>query len=783
MNKAFLIFVCLFLHLAVSAQKYTISGYVQDSESGEKMIMANVYDLISIKGTITNNYGFYSLTLPTGRVMLSFSYIGYTTVEKEMELKDDIVLNISLDPVIQIDEVVIEGDRIESKVESSQMSTQEIPVKTIKALPVLFGEVDIIRAIQLMPGVQSGNEGTTGLYVRGGGPDQNLILLDGVPVYNANHLFGFFSIFNADAVKSVTLIKGGFPARYGGRLSSVLDIRMKEGNLKKFSVDASIGLISSKLTIEGPIIKDKTSFIISGRRTYIDIFTQPLISYAAKRNGIDKFSAGYYFWDLNGKINHVFNERNRLFLSAYTGKDKLYMKMKEKESDYSFATEAGLKWGNVTTALRWNCMINRKLFGNTTLTYSRYKFSTGAGTEAWDYTDGSFTDFSYEYLSGIDDIAGKIDFDYHPNPDHYVRFGANNIYHTFKPGVNLFNISTTGFSIDTSFGNADIQANEYAVYAEDDMKIGALLKINAGLHYSGFLVNGAFYHSLQPRLSARYLLSEKLSVKAAYSQMNQYIHLLTNTGIGLPTDLWLPVTDSIKPMKSIQYAAGAVYELTDKIDISVEGYYKTMDNLIEYKEGASFFSSKDDWEANVEIGRGWSYGAEVLIEKKVGKLSGWIGYTLSWTERQFENISFGEIFPYKYDRRHDIGIAVVYKFNDRIDAGVTWVYGTGNAVTLATEKYVSALDISEYNYYNTIEYFEHRNSYRMPAYHRLDLGANFHKDIKWGTRTVSVGVYNAYNRKNPFFLQFEYNYQTDKNELVQYSLFPLIPSISYSLKF
>ncbi|MBI4649617.1 MAG: TonB-dependent receptor [Bacteroidia bacterium] len=784
--QTFLILLICISHSAFP-QKYTISGYVEDAASGEKLFMANIYDLNSMAGTASNVYGFYSLTLPAGKIKLTYSYIGYTTITKEFDLSKNLTLNISLEPAIQLKEVTVDADKIEAIVKRSQMSAIEIPLQKIKTLPVLLGETDIIKTVQLLPGVQSGNEGSSGLYVRGGGPDQNLILLDGVPVYNVNHLFGFFSVFNADAVNSVTLIKGGFPARYGGRLSSVLDIRMKEGNMKEIKGEGSVGIVASRLTIEGPILKDKASFIISGRRTYIDILAQPFIKYfSAKQQGYDKFMAGYFFYDLNSKLNYKFSDRNRLYLSAYLGNDKAYMRMQDSNDDYFNKTNFNLRWGNITSAFRWNYILNNKLFSNTTITYSRYRFSTGGYFTNVDKIQNTTEEMSYDYISGIYDWGGKADFDYMPAPNHYIRFGINNIYHTFKPGINVFKQSGAGSGIDTTFGNKNIYANEYSVYAEDDMKLFGRLNLNAGLHYSGFLVENEFYHSLQPRLSGSYILTEKWSVKAAYSHMSQYIHLLTNTSIGLPTDLWLPVTDTIKPMKSVQYALGSAYSVSDQIVVTLEGFYKSMENLIEYKEGASFFSSKDNWEQNVEMGRGWSYGVELLIEKKFGKISGWLGYTLSWSQRQFENISFGQVFPYKYDSRHDISIAVTYKITDNIDAGAVWVYSTGTAVTLAMEKYLSSISYRDefiYNYYdnNFIEYFEKRNSYRMPSYHRLDLSVNFHKKLKWGERILCVGVYNAYNRKNPFFLRFEP--RDDETVLVQYSLFPIIPSISYNFKF
>ena len=651
--------------------------------------------------------------------------------------------------------------------------------------------------------MQSGTEGSSNIYVRGGGPDQNLILLDGVPVYNVNHLFGFFSVFNADAIKNVELLKGGFPARYGGRLSSVLDIRMKEGNKKEFKGSGNIGLVSSKLTLEGPLFSEKTSFIVSGRRTYFDLLTRPIIK--AIENGVN---AGYFFYDLNAKINHTFSDKSRLYLSAYSGKDQVYdeydFQYIEEDKKYVNTYRDNLGWGNLTSALRWNYMFNNQLFSNTTITYSRYKFAVeqryNQGVSFLDESE-NIQDYenttNFEYISGINDWSGKIDFDYRPSPDHYIKFGIHNTYHTFRPGINVFQVSnqtSSTASIDTSYGNVDIPAYEFNAYAEDDYKITEKLKANLGLHYSFFNVENKFYHSLQPRVSMRYLFSEWFSAKAAYSQMSQYIHLLSNSSIGLPTDLWLPVTKKVKPLHSEQYALGFFYNWNNKFDISIEGFYKNMDNLIEYKEGASFFELASGWQDKIEIGRGWSYGGEFFVQKDFGNTTGWIGYTLSWSKRQFDSISFGKVFPAKYDRRHDVSIALSHELKNGNEIGLTWVYGTGNAVTLPFEKYPSSNIINmpayrEYEYYYdyNVQRIETRNNYRMPSYHRLDLSYNVHKKKDWGELIWNFSVYNAYNRQNPFFLFFgyddDYRGPNDGRVLKQLSLFPIIPSIGVSFKF
>jgi outer membrane receptor for ferrienterochelin and colicin len=786
----------MFCPFAMFGQRHTISGYATDNSTGEKLINANVYNAKTLQGTVSNIYGFFSITLPTDTVWLTVSYVGYKPIVHKFFMDKDTSMNISLSSRGLLEEVTISALKIESVVEKSQMSSNVVQMEMVRNLPVILGEVDLLKIIQLLPGVQSGTEGTSGFYVRGGGPDQNLILLDGVPVYNVNHLFGFFSVFNAEAINSATLIKGGFPARYGGRLSSVLDVRMKEGNSKEFKGDGSIGLISSRATLEGPIVKDKSSFIVSARRTYLDILAQPLIWFSNKTNSSfgsdERVTAGYYFYDLNAKINYKFSDRSRLFLSAYTGDDQAYMTNKYSyDGSYngvnyptiSSTSRFKLKWGNITTSLRWNYMFNNKLFSNTTITYSRYRFLTGLGFEERE-NNKLTSESKFEYVSGIYDAGSKIDFDYLPSPNHYIRFGLNFTNHVFNPGITLFQNKVEGSTnIDTTLGNKKVFANEINLYAEDDFKIGTRLKLNAGLHFSNMFLENTDYHSLEPRISARFLISPKFSAKAAFSTMNQYLHLLSNNSIGLPTDLWLPVTDSIKPQNSWQYAAGFAYSLTDQVDISIEGFYKEMVNLIEYKEGASFLSLNDDWQQKVEIGKGNSYGIEFLVEKSAGKLTGWIGYTLSYAYRTFPNINDGKQFPYKYDRRHDISLVATYKFSERVDAGLTWVYGTGNAVTLVTDKFEKATSSQIYGYgWNLVGSYENRNGFRMPSYHRLDLGVNLHKQKKHGMRTWSWGVYNAYNRMNPFMLYIED--RGDKpSKLMQLSLFPIIPSFSYRFEF
>lgn len=788
----YLYFVVLFTSFfIVKAQKFTISGYIKDQGSGENLIGASIYDARTMHGAAANTYGFYSLTLLADSVSLRFSYVGYETRTVKFFLSRDTIITIELHSASYLQEVVVEAGREEQIQESSRMGTIDVPIEQIKALPALLGEVDVLKVLQLLPGVQSGSEGSSGLYVRGGGPDQNLILLDGVPVYNASHLFGFFSVFNADAINHVELIKGGFPARYGGRLSSVIDISMKEGNSKELKGEGAIGLVASRLTLEGPIIKDRTSFIVSARRTYIDLLARPLIKSASQGNTV----AGYYFYDLNTKINHRINNNNRIYFSAYMGDDKAYARDK---GDYTYDNnnvyyedEFGLRWGNITTALRWNHVISPKLFSNVTATYSRYRFDIFADYyerfTSPDSTSSAF--FKDQYISGIRDFALKIDLDYIPSPKHYIKFGAQAIDHLFTPGVYSYKSTEEA---DISFGAPKIYGREYFAYIEDDFLITSKLKANLGVHASAFEVQDKFYSSLQPRISARYLLSADLSLKASYAEMTQFIHLLTNAGLGLPTDLWVPATPSIGPERSAITSVGFAYNYHSDYEISLEGYYKEMEGLIEYKDGASYLNIESDWQTKVESGNGESYGAELLIQKKTGRVSGWLGYTLSWTNRTFQNLNFGRTFPYKYDRRHDVELALAYKWKDNKEFSCTWVYGTGNAVSLPTSLYYGAqndfnprnpyLGRNDYPSWTATEYYDGRNNYRMRAYHRFDISYSTTKKTKWGERTWIIGAYNLYSRRNPFFMDIGYDDWGNK-KFIQYSLFPLIPSITYRFKF
>lgn len=748
------------------SEKFTLSGYVYDAANGEALIGASVFVEGSTLGTSTNTFGFFSLSIPVAdSVRIGYRFVGYRPLSETLPGKQDRLRTVRLE-VSTLNSVEIRDNREEKVSEGARMSSVVLDQQTIEKVPTLLGENDVLRALQLMPGVQSPGDAGVGFYVRGGGPDQNLILLDGAPLYNASHLFGFFSVFNTDAINRVELIKGGFPARYGGRLSSVIDIQMKEGNLKKYAVEGSVGILSGRLMVEGPIVKDKVSFMVSGRRSWFDLFSAPI------SKAINGTPVGYYLTDVNAKINWKINNRHRIFLSGYFGEDKLYGGTGYKDSTFRDKSKFRMSWGNISSSLRWNYVISPKLFMNTTATFTQYKYRIGYDYEAFN-KDVKTEDFGSSMGSRIQDWSGRVDFNWYPVSNHKVQFGAYYIYHTFVPGTTELrsgnNTSRTGAS--------DIFSHETQLYVEDEFKLFKRLTLNVGVHGSTFHVKNKTFWSVQPRVSAGVKIIEGLAVKASYSEMAQYIHLLSNPGISLPTDLWLPVTDQIKPMLSRQAALGIFKDWDNLFSTSIEGYYKTMDNVIDYRNGANIFIADDTWEKQLTQGKGESYGLEFMLRRSTGKLTGWIGYTLSWNWRKFADLNYGEKFPYRYDRRHDFEIFLNYEINKNIDISATWTYGTGNAFTMITGSMLYESPLSGSPSWEPVGYFDRRNDKRMRAYHRLDLSVNFKKDKKWGQRIWNVSIYNVYNRQNPFFYM-----PGSGNKMKQVSILPIIPSVSYIFK-
>ncbi len=757
------------------AQNATLSGYVKDLKTGETLIGASIYNKDNnAQGTVSNNYGFYSLTLPKGKYDIKISYIGYAERSIPIDLNSNQKLNIELsEDGVLMQEVVISAKEKDKNVQSTEMGTVDIQMEDIKKLPALMGEVDIIKAIQLLPGVKSAGEGGVGFYVRGGGPDQNLVLLDEAPVYNSGHLLGFFSVFNSDAIKNTTLIKGGMPANYGGRLSSVVDIQMKEGNDKKIGVEGGIGLIASRLTVQGPLQKEHSSFIVSARRTYALDLAQPYID---KTNFA---GTNYYFYDLNIKANHKFSEKDRLYFSAYFGRDVLVYKSNKRDIQFT------LPYGNSTATLRWNHLFSDKLFMNVAAIFNDYNFEAGSSRET----------FSFKYISGIKDWNTKVDFDYFANTRHNVKFGVNYIYHTFNPGV------VTAKSKDVEFTNnkKSYNAHEAAAYLQDEWKATNKLTLNYGLRLSSFTQVGEYkslidntlykdgervvtYWGWEPRFSMKYGLTKTSSLKLGVTRNNQYVHLVSNSNSTLPGDIWVPSTEWVKPQIAWQYALGYFQNLyNNEYEASVEVYYKDMRNQIDYREDY-VPDAAVDLESQFIFGKGNSYGAEFFLRKNKGRLNGWIGYTLSKTDRIFPEINDGKPFPILYDRRHDLSVVANYQLSKKWELGGVFVFNTGNAYTPTESLY----------FINNRPYIEYgaRNSARIPNYHRIDLSATYTKRPDSEKRFKSswtFALYNAYNRLNTVFIYTDFiqNFDTGTTKATSYkvTIFPIIPSITWNFKF
>jgi len=765
------LFVFIIPLQAQAQLRYTLNGSVRDSLTGESLIGAYISVPENHSGCVTNAYGFYSLTLPSGNYNVRFEYLGYLSKTVAVSLTTTISLNVDLKPkTISLTEVVVSGEMSNHNVTSTEMSTQKLNIKEIKSLPVLFGEQDILKTIQLLPGVKSAGEGNSGFYVRGGTTDQNLVLLDEAPVYNTSHLLGFFSIFNSDAIKDVTVIKGGIPAEYGGRLSSVVDVRMNDGNDRQFGVSGGIGVISSRLTVQGPIVKNKGSFIISARRTYADLFLK--LSKDTNQN-----RTSLYFYDLNLKANYNLGSKDHIYLSGYLGRDV-----------FNFAQRFGINWGNKTATVRWNHLFSSKLFQNTSLIFSDYNYQISL----------QGANRNVQITSGIRDFSLKEDFQYYKNPENSLKFGFNTTYHKFFPG----SLIASG---DTSVNSRILQSKqalESGIYFSNEQSLTPLLKINYGLRVSMFslLGPGTFYRydsegfktdssvylnsalvktyfGFEPRFSVNYLLTETSSLKASYTRLYQYIHLLSNTTSGNPTDLWLPTSQIVKPQYADQWALGYFRNFANNnYETSVEVYYKPMYNLIDYKKEADIVLNPNV-ESQLVFGKGFAYGAEFFIKKKEGKLTGWISYTLSRTLRKFTEINKGASYPAKQDRIHDIALVGIFHASERWTLASTWVFSTGDAVTFPSGIYrVNGTDIP---------FYTDRNGYRMPDYHRLDFSATNTKKFKGNReRSWNFSIYNVYARKNAYAINFQPDpNDPSKTQAVRLSLFSIIPAVTYNFKF
>lgn len=757
-------FLLLCTSLLFAQTKYTVSGTVKEKASGETLIGVNISIMGNAGiGVTTNEYGFYSLSLPKGDYTLRFSYIGYEPESIPVTLNANVTINIDLSDGVNLQEVVISAKRDDDNLLNATMGTEVLNMKTATNVPVLFGEKDLVKTIQLMPGVKSNGEGNNGFSVRGGATDQNLILLDEAPVYNASHLLGIFSTFNSDAIKDATIIKGNSPAQFGGRLSSVLDIKMKEGNNKNYQASGGIGLISSRLTVEGPIQKEKSSFILSGRRTYADLFA---------RLSSDFKDIRLYFYDLNAKANIAINDKNKLFFSGYFGKDVL-----------AASNMFGSNWGNMTGTLRWNSVWNNKLFSNTSLIYSNYDFNVGF------QGDGSEVNFN----SNIKDMNLKQDFSFYPNANNTLRFGFNVIHHTITPT----RAEGTGIENDKK----GRKGMENAVYLSNSFKASGKVNMDYGLRFSFYNILGGdtyniyqqnelvqsielekgkigkTYYNLEPRISLNYRATNTISIKTGYARNTQYLHLMSNSTGGSPTDQWIGNSYNIKPEIADQVSLGFIKTFSDNLfELNAETYYKSMQNQIDYKDGADI-NTVPDIESELLFGKGRAYGLELLVKKNRGRLTGWIGYTLSKTERQINGINKDQWYNAKHDRTHDLSIVAIYTLTPQWTLSGTFLYATGNAVTFPTGKYVLN-DMLIYQY-------DRRNTDRMPATHRLDLSATYDIPSKGRYQSSwSFGLYNVYGRQNPYTIEFKENKDNPQQiEAVQTALFQWIPSVTYNFKF
>ena len=774
MMKCIVLLLLSFLYLFVaSAQtgdnrnKHTVNGYVKDSRSGEALIGATIaIKELPSTGTISNAYGFFSLTVAEGTYTVIVFFVGYEAQSQQVVLDKNqkIIFNLS-EKAIEQKEVVVTGEKKDENITATPMGIDRLDVKGIQSVPVLFGEKDVLKTIQLLPGIKAAGEGNSGFYVRGGGSNQNLILLDEATVYNASHFLGFFSVFNSDAIKDVSLYKGEMPPEYGGRLSSVLDIKMKDGNAKQFNVNGGIGLISSRLTVEGPIVSDKCSFSISGRRTYADLFLK-----LSSDSSINQ--SRMYFYDLNAKVNYQVSDNDRVYLSGYFGKDVL-----------GFGSSFGFDWGNATGTMRWNHLFSEKMFSNTSIIYSTYDYNINA----------DFGGNTLLVASRIQDYNLKQDFQDYIDTQNGLKFGLNSAYHSITPG----SVSLTNSSHSNTLNINNKYSWENAMYISHEFKPLPVFNLEYGIRFSSFSVLGPgvfytydnagntidslssgsgtivkTYFSIEPRLAVNYILDGESSVKASYARSTQNLHLLSNSTTSNPIDVWIPSSNNVQPEIADQFSIGYFRNFNDNVyEFSVETYYKTLQNQIDYKSGAQIYFN-NNVESQLLFGSGRAYGVEFFLKKKYGQLNGWIGYTLSRSEMKFDAVNHGSYFPARQDETHDISIVAIYQSSDEWSFSATWVYNTGNAVTFPSGKYW--IDGQVFNYYTE------RNGYRMPAYHRLDLGATWQGENSGWT----FSLYNAYGRDNAYIITFQQdpNNKT-RTQAVQTSLFKFVPSITYNFRF
>ena len=781
MKKIILLSTILLIFFSSYAQKYTISGKIIDKNTGEGLISATVYVEELKTGVVTNTYGFYSITIPKGKYTLKYTYMGYESEKKIIQLTQKQNIDIELQSSdLQIQAINVTAEAKDKNIKDIEMSTNKLQMRAIKKMPAMMGEVDLIKSIQLLPGVQSTGEGSTGFNVRGGGVDQNLILLDDATVYNASHLGGIFSVFNSDAIKDVKLYKGGIPAEYGGRLASILDVKMNEGNSRKFSGKGGIGIISSRLTIESPIIKDKLAFLVAGRRTYIDLFF-PLFK---KRELLQESKA--YFYDFNSKINYKINKRNRIFLSGYFGRDV-----------FSFGDEFEMDYGNKTVTFRYNSMFSDKIFSNFTFIYSDFTYSLGPPTG----------DYAFKWTSHVIDYSFKNDYTWYVNPNNTIRFGVSSINHHFKPGTI---VPLNDSAMFNTFVLPGSQSFEHGIFIQNKQKLFDWISINYGFRLSIFQNYGEstyyiydktnpqeysisdslvykdkdFFHEYygpEPRFGIRFKLNEKNAIKASYNHTYQYMHLASNTQSPTPLDIWFPSSPNVKPQIADQWAIGYFRNIFDnKIESSIEVYYKKMNNVIDFRDHAQLFLNKY-LERELRIGEAYSYGTEILIKKEIGKLTGWFSYTYARVYRKIPEINDGKEYQAPYDKPNDIAIVLSYDMFEWLNVSGNWVYSTGAPRTMPTGRY---------NYQGmVVPVYSARNSVRLPDYHRLDLSVTYYfghfaKKKRKYEHNINISVYNVYDKHNTYSISFK---QEDDNPNITYAekmyLFRIFPSITYNFNF
>ena len=776
-------FFSLFNNAANAQERATISGYINDLQGKETILGATIVNVGTTLGTITNEFGFYSITLPKGNVNLRYSYVGYTAQTMSFNLTKDTVINVLLSGDAQLQEIVVTGEKAEAGIASTGMGSLDIPVRMIEHTPTLLGETDLMRTIQMTPGVQQGVGGASSFFVRGGNGDENLVLLDGAPVYKIDHLFGFFSVFTPEAIKKVSFYKSSFPARYNGRTSSVMDVRTKDGDLQNYHGSVSIGLLTSRINFEGPIVKDKTAFNISARTTYFSAVATPFMPKDSK------FS--YWFYDLNAKINHKFSDKDRLFFGLYNGQDKYHDNYEDDWGDNNYHDHYGsdMKWGNTIPSLRWNHVFSQKLFSNTTISYNHYRMNLSSFDEETNKSNNSFTSSSSTYGSEIIDWGASSDFDFMPSPKHSIKFGINYLYHDFAPETtsmrDKYNDKESSSDSTYSTTGKEIYAHELSLYIENNWKLTDFLHVNPGFAYTVFSVEGKSYHNYQPRLSVKYIINSYWNVKASFTMMSQCVHMLSSTPIAMPTDLWVPITKDIKPEHATQYSVGAYCTRIKGYEFSLEGYYKEMDNVLEYKDGMSYMGFSGNWNQLVAMGEGTSKGVEFMARKTSGALTGMVSYTLSKSDRKFDRgsgVNNGEKFPFTYDRRHNFNIALSQEFNERIQLDVTWMFYSGAYTSISTSKEPM---ITPEGVGSKIGYIEGRNNYHLPPTHLMCIGINFTKQKKHCQRIWNFSVYNAYNSMNPAFV---YKKEDDygnivEGKLTKITILPINPSFTLTYKF